>query len=125
MDILWWIASGTYNKMESDIGNAFPGQAYWTREEKQGEVPLQIDNLILWFFILGFSHLISLVVFFVEIIFSKFSTTYQEDESSQNEFPQVMTYSSYDLDLNHRYYTNFHQNQLWSYEITGNEIKNH
>ena len=109
--------------MESDIGNAFPGQAYWIREEKQGEVPLQIDNLILWFFILGFSHLISLVVFFVEITVSKFSTTNQEDESSQNEFPQVMTNSSLNLDHNYRYFTNYHQNQLWTYEITGNEIK--
>ena len=59
MAILWWVASGTYNKMESDIRNAFPGQAYWIREEKQGEVPLHIDNLILWFIVLGFSLVIS------------------------------------------------------------------
>jgi len=77
MAILWWVASGTYNKMESDIRNAFPGQVYWIREEKQGEEPLHVDSLMLWFFILGLSHMISLLVFFVEMTFSKFSTTYQ------------------------------------------------
>ena len=72
MAILWWVASGTYNKMESDVRNAFPGEAYWIREEKQGEVPLHIENLILWFIILGFSLMISILVFFVEMKFSMY-----------------------------------------------------
>ena len=82
MAILWWVASGTYNKMESDVRNAFPGQAYWIREEKQGEVPLHIDNLILWFIVLGFSLVISTLVFFAEMTFSRHrhqNQNYQEE----------------------------------------------
>ena len=71
MAILWWVASGTYNKMERDVRSAFPEQSYWIREEKRGEVPLHIDNLLLWFIILGFSLMISSLVFFGEIAWYK------------------------------------------------------
>ena len=68
MAILWWIATGTYNKMESDVRNTHPGQAYWIPFYLQGEVPLQIDHLLLGFMVLGFSLILSTFVFFGELM---------------------------------------------------------
>ena len=68
MAILWWIATGTNYKMESDVRDKYSGQAYWIPLLMQGEVPLTINHILLSFMILCFGLVLSKFVFFGELL---------------------------------------------------------
>ena len=67
MAILWWIATGTNNKMRSDIENNFKnGNPLWNPRLIQREAPLEVHHVLLAFLILGFGIVISKCIFFAE-----------------------------------------------------------
>ena len=69
MAILWWIASGTYNKMRSDVENNFnKGNVYWVHELMHSEAPLEIHHVLLAFLILCFGLVVAKFAFFAELI---------------------------------------------------------
>ena len=67
MAISWWMATGTCQKMESDVRNKISGQSYWIPQLMQGEVPLDIDHVLLQFFVLSTGLIISTLLFFSEL----------------------------------------------------------
>ena len=69
MAISWWIATGTYQKMKSDVRNIYSKQAYWIPQSMQ-EVPLEIYHVLLSFFVLGFGLVLSKFVFFGEHLYN-------------------------------------------------------
>ena len=71
MAILWWIATGTHKKMESDVAFKYTGEAFWIRQLMQGEVPLEIYHVQLQFLILGLGLILSTLFFFGELVFNK------------------------------------------------------
>ena len=68
MAILWWIATGTQKKMESDVAFEYTGQAFWARQLTQGEVPLETNHVQLQFVVLGCGVILSTLVFFGELL---------------------------------------------------------
>ena len=72
MAILWWIATGTHKKMESDVGHKYTGQAFWVPQSIQGEEPLDIDHVLLQLMVLGFGLILSTLLFFGELLFNMY-----------------------------------------------------
>ena len=68
MAILWWIATGTQKKMESDVAFKYTGKAFWARQLTQGEVPLETNHVQLQFAVLGCGVILSTLVFFGELL---------------------------------------------------------
>ena len=70
MAILWWIATGSNKKMESDIALQYmdPRKALWTRRLTQGEIALEVNQFQLQFVVLGSGLILSIFLFFCEVI---------------------------------------------------------
>ena len=76
MAIHWWLASGTYQKMESDVyalqGGSSWEQAVWTPIHVRGnEVPLTLSHLLPSFGILAVGLIPSAIAFIIELILYK------------------------------------------------------
>lgn len=46
MAVSWWMATGTYQKMERDVRYEHSGPAYWTPQHVQGMVPLNVHHVL-------------------------------------------------------------------------------
>ena len=56
--------------MKIDVRNRYNKQAYWIRQLKHVEVPLEINHVLLSFMVLCFGLVLSKFVFFGELLFS-------------------------------------------------------
>ena len=70
MAILWWIATGSNKKMESDIALQYmdPRKALWNRRLTQGEIALEVNQFQLQFVVLGSGLILSTIFFFCEVL---------------------------------------------------------
>ena len=73
MAIHWWLASGTYQKMEADVyalqGGSSWGQAVWTPIHVRGnEVSLTLSHLLPSFGVLAVGIIPSAIAFLIEVI---------------------------------------------------------
>ena len=74
MAIHWWLASGTYQKMEADVyalqGGSSWEQAVWTPITVRGneEISLTLSHLLPSFGILGLGIIPSAIAFLIELI---------------------------------------------------------
>ena len=69
MAVMWWSATGTWNKMESDVGNHFKmGNPYWIHRLIHKEEPLELHHVLLAILMLGFGLVFSKCVFFAELM---------------------------------------------------------
>ena len=68
---MWWIATGTYDKMRSDVQNKYNnGYAYWIPKLMQGELPLEINHILLSLLVLGFGLILSKMIFLCELLYN-------------------------------------------------------
>ena len=74
MAIHWWLASGTYQKMEADVyalqGGSSWEQAVWTPITVRGneEISLTLSHLLPSFGLLGLGLIPSAIVFLIELM---------------------------------------------------------
>ena len=69
MAVMWWTATGTGNKMESDVKNHFKmGNPYWIHRLIHKEEPLELYHVLLAILMLGFGLVFSKCVFFAELM---------------------------------------------------------
>ena len=74
MAIHWWLASGTYQKMEADVyalqGGSSWEQAVWTPITVRGneEISLTLSHLLPSFGLLGLGLIPSAIAFLIELI---------------------------------------------------------
>lgn len=72
MAILWWINTGIYLKMRSDVdfveGGSSAETSFWKPEYISKNIPLTITHLLLSIIILGVGLLLSIITFCLEIL---------------------------------------------------------
>ena len=87
MAILWWIATGSNKKMEGDIAFQYtdPRKALWTRRLTQGEIALEVNQFQLQFVVLGFGLILSIVLFFCEVLHGSYKNHMEKKLSIQKE----------------------------------------
>lgn len=73
MAILWWVNTGIYLKMKSDIdfmGGGSSGEvAWWKPEYITKNIPLTMNHLLLTLIILGIGLLLSTLTFSLELLY--------------------------------------------------------
>ena len=69
MAILWWIATGTHKKMESDVKRIYRGHDLSKPNLMLRNEPLNIHHVLLQTVLLGFGLIISALLFFGELLF--------------------------------------------------------
>ena len=71
MAILWWMATGTFQKMERDVGDKYTAQAFWIPQFVQDpESSLEISHVLLSIIVLVVGLILSKFVFFGELLFN-------------------------------------------------------
>ena len=73
MAISWWICTGIYQKMESDVyllqGGSNYSKAIWEPEYVRSNLePLRMDHILLPLIIFGISLFLSIITFFLELL---------------------------------------------------------
>ena len=89
MAILWWVNTGIYLKMRSDVDN-FEGlsnaeKSFWKPEYISKNIPLTIDHLLLSIIILGIGLLFSVISHFLEILYFVCKTKATRQASGSNQ----------------------------------------
>ena len=73
MAILWWINTGIYLKMKSDVdfmgGGSSAETSFWKPEYITENIPLTMNHLLLTLIILGSGLLLSTLIFFLELLY--------------------------------------------------------
>ena len=65
------MATGTNQKMEADTRNQYFGQSFWIPQLMHGEIPLEIDHILLQLLVLCIGLILSTLLFFGEMLFTK------------------------------------------------------
>ena len=89
MAILWWVNTGIYLKMRSDVDN-FEGlsnveKSFWKPEYISRNIPLTLDHVLLSIIILGIGLLFSVISHFLEILYFVCKTKATRQASGSNQ----------------------------------------
>ena len=89
MAISWWICTGIYQKMESDVyllkGGSNYSKALWEPEYVRSNLePLAMDHILLPLIIFGMSLFLSIVTFFFEQLHFLYTTKAASNMSETN-----------------------------------------
>ena len=67
MAIGWWLETGIYSKMASDVGQHKNWTTEWTRPSTQELEPVKLSHVLLLFIIFGAMIMLSMLVFGLEV----------------------------------------------------------
>ena len=69
--VAWWMGTGINLKMLSEYEAQYGSNQFWTRPKIHGNRPLMMSHIVPAFILLGFSIIVSLIVFVTELRFSR------------------------------------------------------
>ena len=94
MAILWWINTGIYVKMKSDVdflgGGSSADTDFWKPEYITKNVPLTINHILLSLIILGIGLLLSTLTFSLELLYFLYRKVSSKEDGSILRSPKIL-----------------------------------
>ena len=95
MAILWWVNTGIYLKMKSDVdfmeGGSSAETSFWKPEYITKNIPLTINHLFLTLIILGTGLLLSTLTFSLELLYFLYrKKVSSKEDGSISRSPKVL-----------------------------------
>ena len=94
MAILWWINTGIYLKMKSDVdfmgGGSSAETSFWKPEYITENIPLTMNHLLLTLIILGSGLLLSTLIFFLELLYFLYRKVSSKEDGSIPRSPKIL-----------------------------------
>ena len=95
MATLWWINTGIYLKMKSDVdfmgGGSSAETSFWKPEYITKNIPLTINHLLITLIILGTGLILSTLIFFLELLCILYrKTVSSKEDGSISRSPKIL-----------------------------------
>ena len=92
---MWWINTGIYLKMKSDVdfmgGGSSAETSFWKPEYISEKIPLTINHLLLTLIILGIGLLLSTLTFSLELLYFLYrNKVSSKEDGSISRSPKVL-----------------------------------
>ena len=99
MAVSWWVDTGLYQKMRSDVQEFYGGASgekyFWTRRYINGtETPLEVQHLLPAFFIFCPSLALSTIVFALELLYHPASKSKVSRQRSEKRNDMISNQST-------------------------------